>query len=241
MAEIVARVGKVTGEVIARDAEGNVRRLKEGGAVRAGEVVQAVSGGQVQLLLADGREVVVKSGEAAKIDAEVAGSNLPDAGDSAVQNSPQTFTRVARTLVAADGTFSFDDDAGQARTSSDRSESHSFVELVRIIESVEPLAFQFATTRFPLSDTVDGGPAALYDAVNAVTAASLASRPASALFDTETLLTAELDPASDSGAPGDALTNDRTPIIRGTGEPGTTITRPASPIMAPDQRRSLSS
>ncbi|QLQ24380.1 MAG: retention module-containing protein [Dechloromonas sp.] len=63
MAEIVARVGKVTGEVIVRDADGNVRRLKEGDAVRAGEVIQAASGGQVHLLLADGREVVVKSGK----------------------------------------------------------------------------------------------------------------------------------------------------------------------------------
>lgn len=181
MAEIVARVGKVTGEVIVRDADGNVRRLKEGDAVRAGEVIQAASGGQVQLLLADGREVVVKSGEAARIDAEVAGSNFPDAGDSAVHNSPQTFTRVARTLVAADGTFSFDDDAGRARTSGDQSEGHSFIELVRIVESVDPLAFQFATTRFPVNDIFDGGPAALYDAINAVTAASLASRPASAV------------------------------------------------------------
>ncbi|PJN86450.1 hypothetical protein CV739_00070, partial [Bacillus velezensis] len=33
-------------------------------------------------------------------------------------------------------------------------------------------------------------------------------------------LTAKLDPASDSGTPGDGITNDNTPTISGTGEPG---------------------
>ncbi|MEC5205909.1 VCBS repeat-containing protein [Vogesella perlucida] len=37
-------------------------------------------------------------------------------------------------------------------------------------------------------------------------------------------LTAQLDPASDSGTPGDGITNDNTPTISGTGEPGNTIT-----------------
>ncbi|MGL6047647.1 MAG: beta strand repeat-containing protein, partial [Vogesella sp.] len=37
-------------------------------------------------------------------------------------------------------------------------------------------------------------------------------------------LTAQLDPASDSGAKGDGITNDNTPTIMGTGEPGNTIT-----------------
>ncbi len=37
-------------------------------------------------------------------------------------------------------------------------------------------------------------------------------------------LTAQLDPASDSGTPGDGITNDNTPTLSGTGEPGNTIT-----------------
>ena len=36
-------------------------------------------------------------------------------------------------------------------------------------------------------------------------------------------LTAQIDPASDSGKPGDGVTNDQTPTIIGTGEPGNAI------------------
>ena len=86
MAEIIARVGKITGEAIARDLDGNVRRLKAGDPVRQGDVVQAADGGQVQLKLADGRDLEVRANEAAKIDAEVAAPDLPGATDSAVQD-----------------------------------------------------------------------------------------------------------------------------------------------------------
>ena len=36
-------------------------------------------------------------------------------------------------------------------------------------------------------------------------------------------LTAQLDPASDSGTPGDGITNENTPTIIGTGNPGDSI------------------
>ena len=114
MAEIVARVGKLTGQAVARDADGNVRALKSGDPIREGEVVQSTDGSQVQLTLPDGRQITLNANEAAKLDAEVASPDLPDAGDSSVQNAPQAFTRVSKTVVGQDGTFSFDDDGGKA-------------------------------------------------------------------------------------------------------------------------------
>ena len=157
MAEVIARVGKITGEAFARDPDGNVRRLKSGDPIREGDVVQTAEGGQVQLTLADGRELLVGANEAAKIDAEVAAPDLPNAGDSAVQNNPQGFIKVAKAIVGPDGTFSFDDDGGQVKASVDQKDGHTFIELMRIVENVDPLAFQFSTTRFPLTGTIQGG------------------------------------------------------------------------------------
>ena len=49
MAEIIARVGRITGEAIARDPDGNVRRLKAGDPIREGDVVQTTDGAQVMV------------------------------------------------------------------------------------------------------------------------------------------------------------------------------------------------
>ena len=156
MAEIIARVGKITGEAIARDLDGNVRRLKAGDPVRQGDVVQAADGGQVQLKLADGRDLEVRANEAAKIDAEVAAPDLPGATDSAVQDSPKGFAKVVKAIVGPDGTFSFDDEAGLVKAV-DQKDGHTFIELVRIVENVDPLAFQFATERGQRLDEIRGG------------------------------------------------------------------------------------
>ncbi|HSN63014.1 MAG TPA: retention module-containing protein, partial [Azonexus sp.] len=157
MAEVIARVGKITGEAFARDPDGNVRRLKSGDPIREGDVVQTAEGGQVQLTLADGRELLVGANEAAKIDAEVAAPDLPNAGDSAVQNNPRGFIKVAKAIVGPDGTFSFDDDGGQVKASVDQKDGHTFIELVRIVENVDPLAFQFGTGRGQPLDEIRGG------------------------------------------------------------------------------------
>jgi len=156
MAEIIARVGKVAGEAFARDSEGKLRRLKSGDPIREGEVVQAGAGGEVQLKLADGRDLVVRSNEAAKLDAEVGSPEVPNAGDSALQNNPAGFAKISKAIVGQDGTFSFEDDGGRGQIASAQKEGHTFVELLRIVESVSPLGFQFETSRSPLGDIVWG-------------------------------------------------------------------------------------
>ncbi|MGH6648380.1 Calx-beta domain-containing protein, partial [Aquabacterium sp.] len=66
---------------------------------------------------------------------------------------------------------------------------------------------------FSLNATVTGGVTQNAEASNA-----------DSLIDNEGPdLTAQLDPASDSGAKGDGVTNDTTPTISGTGDPGTAI------------------
>ena len=156
MAEIVARVGKINGEAFARNADGELRRVRSGDPIREGEVVQAGGGGEVQLKLADGRELVVRSNEAAKLDAEVAALEHPDAGDSSVQNNRTGFAKISKAIVGQDGTFSFEDDGGRGQIAGVQKEGHTFVELLRVVESVSPLGFQFETPGSQLGDIVRG-------------------------------------------------------------------------------------
>ena len=85
---------------------------------------------------------------------------------------------------------------------------------MRIVENVDPLAFQFATTRFPLSDTIQGSAPVL-------------------LISQGIVLTSGLDPAEDSGVTGDAITNFVRPSIVGTATPGAlvTVTSPTGEMM----------
>ena len=205
MAAVVARVTNLTGQAFARDPDGNLRQLRSGDPVREGEVVQTADGGRVQLTTVDGRAVSLGAGEAIKLDAEVAAPDLPDATTSSVQATQPVLAKVSRTVVGQDGTFSFDDDGGKGLGGSDQRDGHTFVELARIIETVDPLAFQFSTTRFPLTDTIQGGTVL------------------PVLVSAGVLVAGQLDPASDSGIAGDLLTNDATPTLVGTATPGVTI------------------
>lgn len=98
MAQIIAKVGNISGEAFARDASGNARRLKSGDVIREGETVVASEGALVQLKLADGREMTVRPGEVAKMDAEVAAEIKPDATDSAVANNQLGFQKITQAL-----------------------------------------------------------------------------------------------------------------------------------------------
>ena len=97
-AQVIAKVSVLSGQAFARDSAGNMRRLKLGDVIREGESVVAGQGANVVLALADGREMNVRPGETAKIDAEVAAAIKPDASDSAVANNQPGFQKITQAL-----------------------------------------------------------------------------------------------------------------------------------------------
>ena len=157
MAQIIAKVGNLTGEAFARDAAGNARRLKSGDVIREGETVVASEGAQVQLKMADGREMTVRPGETVKMDAEVAAEIKPDAADSAVANNPKEFQKIAKAISSGGDLDALLEDPA-AGAAAGGQEGHSFIELLRIVETVDPLAFQFGTDRGRVIDTINGAP-----------------------------------------------------------------------------------
>ena len=164
-AQVVAQVSVLSGQAFARDSAGNMRRLKLGDAIREGESVVAADGAKVVLTLGDGRELDVRPGETARIDSEVAAPVKPDPTDSAIANDQQGFKKIASALVSgSDLDALLDEDAPAAGlVGQGGNEGHTFVEFLRIVETVDPLAFQFGTGRDRPLDTFDGGIQTLAD------------------------------------------------------------------------------
>ncbi|MFV0370317.1 MAG: retention module-containing protein, partial [Azonexus sp.] len=144
-AAVIAQVSSLTGEAFARDASGNLRRLKAGDAIREGETVVAGNGAEVVLSLADGRSMVVGERQSVTVDAEVAAAVKPDAGDSAVAQK-SGFQKIAAALQDGDDLDALlDEEAPAAGDTGPGNEGHSFVEFLRIVEMVDPQAYRFGT------------------------------------------------------------------------------------------------
>ncbi|MBU2450691.1 MAG: retention module-containing protein, partial [Gammaproteobacteria bacterium] len=159
-AQVVAQVSVLSGQAFARDSAGNTRRLKLGDSIREGESVVAGDGAKVVLTLADGRELDVRPGETARIDAEVAAAIKPDATDSAVANNPDGFKKIASAIQSGGDLDSLLEEEAPAAglPGQGGNEGHTFVEFLRIVETVDPLAYQFGTERGRLVETIEGAP-----------------------------------------------------------------------------------
>src|SRR5574343_537371 len=159
-AQIIAKVSVLSGQAFARDSAGNMRRLKLGDAIREGESVVAAQGANVVLALADGREMNVRPGETARIDAEVAAVILPDATDSALTSNKQGLQKITQALQSGGNLDDLLEDTAAGAGPQGGNEGHTFVELLRIVETVDPLAYKFGTDRGRPLDTIQGAPLA---------------------------------------------------------------------------------
>ncbi|HXE40095.1 MAG TPA: retention module-containing protein, partial [Azonexus sp.] len=177
-AQVIAKVSSLSGEAYVRDSAGKMRRLKAGDALREGEAVVAENGAQVVLQLADGREMTVHPGETAKLDAEVAAAVMPDAGDSAVTNSPNVFQKIAKALTTGGDLDALLEDPA-AGVAGPGNEGHTFVEFLRVVESVDPLSYQFGTARLATPESIENPAAPVVDPgdANAPTANAGAGTP----------------------------------------------------------------
>ena len=152
-ANVIAKVSSLTGEAYARDSAGNLRRLKAGDVIREGDTVVSGNGAQVVLTMADGRNMVVSEREAVKVDAEVAAQEKPDASDSAVARTSGGFDQLASALTEG-GDLDALLEAPAAGEIAAGNEGHSFVEFLRVVESVSGQSYGYATERGAPEDTL---------------------------------------------------------------------------------------
>ncbi|WP_146951016.1 retention module-containing protein, partial [Halomonas cupida] len=143
----VAIITAVSGKAWVKDAEGNLRVAQEGDALLAGEVLITADGASVGLAFMDGRPPVV-IGEATQV-AMVMELGEGDLTSSLALESADV-AAIIDLLESAEGDLLDaleEPAAGEAGAAGPGGEGHSFVRLLRIVEDVDPLAFEFNQAR----------------------------------------------------------------------------------------------
>ena len=121
------------------NAAGQRVELKVGDEVQEGQVVITDAGTRLELALPNGEPLAVAAGRELLIDANLLGTAPQDRTEAALQDLNSGAAQVAR-VIAAGGDLSTELDPTAAGLSGgDGSESHGFVRVLRIDESLSPL------------------------------------------------------------------------------------------------------
>lgn len=156
----VARVSAISGEVFARDQDGVSRPLHAGDFIFDNEVVVTGENASVDLANMDGQPFNLGAHETLTMDAEVLAQDESNAGDSAVQVSGDEFSRIVAALNEGQSLDNLLEEtaAGVAAAGGDAGGGPTFVRLLRITESVDPLNYEFETVRTDVLEyPINGG------------------------------------------------------------------------------------
>ncbi|NHQ87186.1 retention module-containing protein, partial [Iodobacter sp. HSC-16F04] len=184
----------IDGSVFLRDATGKSVPLKEGQQLNENEIFVTSADGRVQLLMPNGELLEIGGDRTVQVDAQMLGSEPADAASAAIADlNGSTGKIVAATPIdAAAAEALLEQEATAAGLGGGQGgEGHSFVELSRIAEGVNPLAFNFAVSD---SGTLD---------LPLITALPVQPSPNPAILGADTVSGAE-----DSAITGNVLTND---------------------------------
>jgi hypothetical protein len=146
----IASVAAITGSgtVFAVNEQGVSRQLKVGDVLQQGETIRTVGDVQVELLMDDGRVLTVAPNQVLRLDENVSESDQrPTAQDSAVDASATTTDTVLQALErGTDLSTELEATAAGLGGGAGADGGSSFVQLLRIVEGVEPLAYEYSYT-----------------------------------------------------------------------------------------------
>lgn len=142
----IATVVAVSGTAFAVDANGNRRALKAGDILLKGEVVQTPVDSRVELLMDDGKLLAVAPERSIKLDESVTQTaERPTAQDASVAQG--TIDTVIQALQrGGDLNEQLEATAAGLGGGGGEGEGSSFVQLLRIFEGVDPLAYLYSFT-----------------------------------------------------------------------------------------------
>ncbi|MDD4911228.1 MAG: retention module-containing protein, partial [Sideroxydans sp.] len=143
---VVALVAEVTGKVLAKSLDGQVRTLKVGDSIFKDDVIITEPGANAQLISVDGAQLHVDEQQSVKIDNDVFGAIKPNAIDSAI--APIASTDAERIIQALNSNQDLSvvlDETAAGMTGSGVEQGHFFVQLLRINEGLTQSSFDFGT------------------------------------------------------------------------------------------------
>ncbi|MDO9144501.1 retention module-containing protein [Rhodoferax sp.] len=146
----IASVAAITGSgtVFAVNEQGVSRQLKVGDVLQQGETIRTVGDVQVELLMDDGRVLAVAPNQLLRLDENVSESDQrPTAQDSAVDAPAAATDTVLQALErGTDLSTELEATAAGLGGGAGADGGSSFVQLLRIVEGVEPLAYEYSYT-----------------------------------------------------------------------------------------------
>ncbi|MCA0976734.1 retention module-containing protein, partial [Halomonas denitrificans] len=145
---IIATVVQLVGQAWARDAEGNLRALAEGDQLREGEVVITGNGARVRLEQVDGAPLVEMESNAQILLTQDVAEGSGEGEQAPVLEDPDV-ARVLALLEESDGDLLdiLEAPAAGAAGGAGVEGGHDFVRLLRIVEEVTPLSFEYGYQR----------------------------------------------------------------------------------------------
>jgi surface adhesion protein len=145
--QAVATVVAVEGQAFARNPAGEMRALKAGDVLLEGDTIVTRPGGQVQLALADGERLTLLPNESFTFTAETSPHSRPSPDEAAL--AANEAERIIQALERGEDIDAQLEDTAAGLEGGGNNQGNDFVRLLRIVEGVSPLAFEFGT---PLTD-----------------------------------------------------------------------------------------
>ncbi|MCK2182935.1 retention module-containing protein, partial [Halomonas getboli] len=158
---IIATVVSITGQAWARDAEGHLRELRVGDTLQEGETLVTSDNGRAVLDFGDNLDpTVIAGGEEVVMTLELASDHSVASEEASAQDGDIEALLTAIDEGQGDLLETLDATAaGGAGGAGGGDSGHSFVRLLRISESVSPLAFNYGLNAFEGPNQVDFDPA----------------------------------------------------------------------------------
>lgn len=157
---VVGKVASVEGQVFAKGSDGGLRRLNVGDPVFEGEVIQTPAAGRVELAFNDGTAYFLRDKEAVTLDGMVFGGRAVDAREATLMpGKAGELESISRAIAEGNSLDRLLEEtaAGRSTVAGKSDDGHSFVQLLRIAEAVDPLGYQFGNRDGSRQDDIIGG------------------------------------------------------------------------------------
>ncbi|WP_442771199.1 retention module-containing protein, partial [Zoogloea ramigera] len=157
----------VQGEAYLRDRQGKLQAIKPGDAVAEGQEIVTTAGAVVDVQLPSGAKLSIGPDRQVLLNDELFATSAPEPTENVVSSLGADADKVIQALNTGGDPFAgLEDPAAGLNGGGNSDQTHDFVRLVRILEDVTPLAFNYTSS----SDGIDFLPVSSIPAQPTVTA-----------------------------------------------------------------------
>jgi len=137
-----ATVLSVTGNAVVVQADGTTRALKVGDVIQKGETIRTAAGARVELMMEDGQVLAMGPNQAVRVDETMAQTqDTPTTADAAVQTG--TIDQITQVLEQGGDLTEELEAAAAGAGGGAGGDGSDFVRLLRVVEGVDPLAYDY--------------------------------------------------------------------------------------------------